>query len=210
MTKRVLIVLVLAAVVAGGAFGQVVLGIGGNYSKTKTDQTGNPTVTTSSFGIPVSLGYRMDALGFGLDAVYGGSSSEPLTGPSRDSTNLEIGGYVEYDFLKGEKLSLWGKAGLGYLGGFDVTVNNGLGRSNGFYLKLTPSLEYQMFKHVSVFAACDLLSFSLSSSEQKKVLSGNSWISVPSNYSYKRTTTSLTFPITQPLTSVTIGAKVVF
>jgi len=216
MAKKGLLVLVLAALVAGGTFAQVVVGAGVDASGTTT-VTGPTETSSSSFTLDLNGGYRMELefglVGFGLDASFGGSETKPLSFSGGKSTTLKLGGYFEYALLNTEKFAFWGKINLGYIGQYDlVREDNMMGDETGFYVNIAPVLEYKMFANVAIFASIPLITFTTTTFEHKKVfILGSGWVDRAVGAPlYKVTETEFSFPIIQPLAFITIGVKFVF
>jgi len=219
--KRVCLILIMSAFAVGGAFAQVVVGAGLSLdSRTEERKAGGTTDEwgNSEFQVDLNIGYRMGLtiglIGGGIDASFGGYEVKSDNPHNTKYSNIRIGGYFEYAFLNTQRLAFFGKIGLGYIGRFDIdgSTYSTLGDTSGFYLDVAPMFEFRVSPNVSVFASIPLISFSISTYEDKKTWDStdDEWVDLPSDYSYKDTRTRLSFPITQGLGQITLGLKFLF
>ncbi len=118
-------------------------------------------VDTTAFGFGVTgLYYVIKDLGVGLDLSYVNSSLEYPAGDvganKRDSSTLQIGPAIEYDYPVAEKASVFALGSIGYVTSTQTDTDNGVKEPaierSGYGLKLGVGARYFVAKSFSVDA----------------------------------------------------------
>lgn len=118
-------------------------------------------VDTTAFGFGVTgLYYVIKDLGVGLDVIYENRSLESPPGDvganKVDSSMLQIGPAIEYDYPVAEKASVFALGSIGYVTSTDNVTDNGDKQpaidKSGYGLKLGVGARYFVAKSFSVDA----------------------------------------------------------